>query len=109
MRFCKLVARFNDLNPGVDHIAGNWFGTRDEDGDQARPDRGKPRQPQTQDARINHRGSRVIGRHYVGTRQRAAIGRHLVSPARDMLHIAAVDENSSVSTTKMTTAEESVV
>ena len=41
--FGKLVARFNDLNPGVDHIAGNWFGTRDEDGDQARPDRGKPR------------------------------------------------------------------
>jgi len=75
--FGKLVARFNDLNPGVDHIAGNWFGTWDEDGDQARPDCGKPCQPQTQDARINHRGSRVIGRHYVGTRQRAAIGRHL--------------------------------
>jgi len=32
-----------------------------------------------------------------------------VSPARDMLHIAAVDENNNVSTTRITTAEESVV
>lgn len=51
----------------------------------------------------------MVGRHHIGACQRAAIGSHLGVPARDMLHIAAVDENSSVSTTKMTTAEESVV
>ena len=78
--FGKLVTRFNNLGSRIDDIAADNLGARNENGNQAGADRGKPRQAQTQNARIDHRGSRMVGRHYIGTRQRAAIGRHLGIP-----------------------------
>ena len=81
--FGKLVTHFNDLGSRIDDIAADNLGARNENGNQAGADRGKPRQAQTQNARIHHRGGCVIGRHHVGARQCTAIGRHLgVSSAR---------------------------